>query len=111
MSRLIHVLFSRYGEDVRICSATGQRPGRALLRPVRSEALKSIRRTFSPLGELSRGRYVCLLLSDSPAQPEDTLILSEGEYVLRQAEQVAPLVQGVCQWCLCVRKGVTGHDQ
>lgn len=105
MRKLLECVFDRYGVDSCLGTRDGTYRTKALLRVVKSDAWQSAQREFLPLGEVPRGRYICLLPAQVPAAPGNTVTVRGKSYILRRVEDVALFTQIVGHRCLCVEKG------
>lgn len=105
MRKLIDRVLSRYGTLAQVETAAGVREVKVFFRCVKSDAWQNVERMFSPLGEIPRGRYICLLPEDVAVEPEATLTVLGKQYLLRRVEKMAVFTEVVGQWCLCVEKG------
>lgn len=105
MQRLMDRVFARYGASAQVDTATGKQNVKVFFRSVKSEAWQNAERMFASIGEIPRGRYLCILPAGMKLAPEATLTVHGQQYLLRRIEQVAVFEDVVCQWCLCVEKG------
>lgn len=105
MQKLIERILARYGTPAQVETAEGNREVKVFFRCVRSDAWQNVERMFNTLGEIPRGRYICLLPRELVVAPEDTLTVQGKQYLLRRVEKMAVFTEIVGQWCLCVEKG------
>lgn len=105
MHKLLECVFDRYGVESCVETRDGIYHTKALLRVVKSDAWQSAQREFLPLGEVPRGRYICLLPAQVPAAAGNTVTVRGKSYILRRVEDMAVFTQIVGRWCLCVEKG------
>lgn len=101
-------VIERYGTPATIQTAAGQQQIKVFFHSVNSSAWQNMERQFSPLGEVPRGQYICVLPIHVAAEPEDTLIVSGRRYLLRRVEEMTMFTGAVYRWALCVEKG--GED-
>lgn len=107
MRRWMDGVFSRYGETALLESGGTKQVVQSLFRSVSSEAWQNVERMYIELGNVPRGRYVCLLPALSGAQAQDTLTVRGKSYLLCRVEELAIRGQVLALWCLCVEKGGT----
>lgn len=105
MQKLMKRALTRYGITARVETKTGEQTTKVFFRSVKSEAQQSTERVFSPLGEIPRGRYICILPAQPEPKVEGTLTVHGKRYLLRQIEPVTVGEEMMCRWCLCVEKG------
>ena len=60
---------------------------------------------FSPLGEVPRGQYVCLLPASTEVAVADTLVVGKTSYQVQRLEDVIVAGKRVYLWSLCMEKG------
>lgn len=101
-------VFARYGSPATICGAAGEMAVQVFFHSVNSTAWQNMERVFSPLGEVPRGQYICVLPADIAAEPEDMLTVNGRSYLLRSVEEMAVFTGPLYKWALCVEKG--GED-
>lgn len=101
----IDKVLKKYGSGI-----TVQRQGASLafqgfLQHFRSKSQENTQRSFGPLGEIAKGRYILL----APMQPElevgDTLIRKDLRVIIRRLETVEVNGRPAYRWGLCVEKG------
>lgn len=109
MRTLMDSVLARYGADALVETPGGQQRVKVFFRSVNSDAWQNTERMFSSLGEIPRGRYICLLPALVDVRPEATLTIRNKQYLLRRIEPVAAFADVTCQWCLCVEKGGMDH--
>jgi hypothetical protein len=105
MRKLMDGIFERYGMPATIQTAAGEQPIKVFFHSVNSSSWQNMERQFSPLGEVPRGQYICVLPVHVAAEPEDTLTVAEKKYLLRRIEDMAMFTGDVYRWALCVEKG------
>lgn len=105
MRKMMDGIFERYGMPATIHTAAGELPIKVFFHSVNSNSWQNMERQFSPLGEVPRGQYICVLPAHVAAEPEDTLIVSGRRYLLRRIEEMAMFTGAVYHWALCVEKG------
>lgn len=105
MRKWMERVFARYGTEALLETAQGAQSVHILFRAVRSDARSYAQQEFLPLGNIPRGRYICLLPIHAEATPGATLTVRGRAYLLRQVEEMAVFTEPVGQWCLCVEKG------
>lgn len=108
MRKLMDSVLHRYGSTAQLQTAAGTQTVKVFFRNVNSDAWQNVERMFSALGEVPRGRYICLMPAGVQAAAENTLSLLGKSYQLRRVEQIIVADQLVGQWCLCVERG--GED-
>lgn len=104
-------IFGRYGVSAQVETAAGTVQTKVFFRHVRSDAWQNVEQAYTPLGRVSRGRYICLLPAGVAVALEDTLTVNGKKYLLRQVEQTLAFDRTVCQWCLCVEKGQDANGE
>lgn len=105
MRKLMDGVFERYGTTATIQTAAGEQQIKVFFYSVNSSAWQNMERVFSPLGEVPRGQYICVLPMDAVAGPEDTLTVAGHKYLLRRVEDMVMFTGAVYRWALCVEKG------
>lgn len=110
MRALMESVLARYGVSAQVETDTGVADTKVFFRSINSDAWYSAERMVMPLGEVPRGRYVCLLSAKLTVRPDATLIVGGRRFLLRRIEPTAAFAQTVCQWCLCVEKGSGSED-
>lgn len=105
MQKLMDRILARYGTPAQVDTAEGKWEGKVFFRCVKSDAWQNVERMFNTLGEIPRGRYICLLPENVAVAPEDTLTVLGKQYLLRRVEKVTVFTEVMGQWCLCVEKG------
>lgn len=105
MRKLMDGVFAHYGVPARVETAMGVQEVNVFFRSVRSEAWQNAELMCSPLGQIPRGRYICLLPAAVEVAPEATLTVRNKQYLVRRIEETAAFADVVCKWCLCVEKG------
>ena len=98
-------VFARYGVSAQIRSDRGSRSVKVFFHNVRSTAWENLERMFSPLGEVPRGKYVCLLPASAEVAVADTLVIGRTSYQVQRLETVTVAGKQVYLWSLCVEKG------
>lgn len=98
-------VFARYGTPATIQTAAGEQQVKVFFYSVNSTAWQNMERQFSPLGEVPRGQYICVLPVNAAADPEDTLTVAGRKYLLRRVEDMAMFTGALYRWALCVEKG------
>lgn len=105
MKKLMDGVLNRYGVPATIHTAAGAQTVKVIFHSVNSSSWQNMERVFSPLGEVPRGQYICVLPADTAAEPEDTLVVDGRSYLLRRVEQMRVFTGPVYRWALCVEKG------
>lgn len=105
MTKWMDGVLARYGSPARLQNQAGETALQVIFHPVSSSAWQNMQRIFSPLGEVPRGKYFCVLPASAPAAPEDTLVVGGSSYLLRRVEKVLLCADVMYQWALCVEKG------
>ncbi len=105
MKTLMDKVLSRYGTSAVLQNAVGEQRIKVIFHSVNGHAWQDLERVFSPLGEVPRGKYVCILPADVMAEPEDTLTVCGRRYLLRRVEEMLLREDSVYRWALCVEKG------
>lgn len=105
MEKLVNRFLRRYGASAVLLTAGEAEKVKVFFTSVKSSAWENMERLFSPLGEVPRGRYLCLFPATVEPQPEDTLTLRGKSYVLRRIEDMAAFDRVACRCALCVEKG------
>lgn len=105
MNGLMNGVLNRYGVDAVLQTATESKNLKVFFHSINSSVWQNVDRVFCALGEVPRGRYLCVMPADAAAAPEDTLIVYGRSYLLRRVEQMSAFTGPVYCWCLCVEKG------
>jgi len=105
MHNLMDGVFARYGMDGVITSAAESRKVKLFFHAVNSRSWQNMERMFSPLGEIPRGQYLCLLPASAAVAAGDTVAVNGGEYRFCRVEPMATSEGTVYHWSLCVEKG------
>lgn len=105
MEKLVEGVLNRYGVDAVLQTAAGSKEVKVFFHSIRSNAWQNIDRQFCALGEIPRGRYLCVMPPDAEASVEDTLIVHGKSYLLRRVEQMWGVSDLAYCWGLCVEKG------
>lgn len=104
MRTLVQRVLQRYGTDAVIVKADTQVQTRAFFHSSNSKSWQNMEKLYSPLGQIPRGQYVCILPAGT-AEAGDTLQISGKEYVICRAEDMTVGAEAVYQWSLCTGKG------
>lgn len=105
MDGLMSGAMNRYGVPAVLESAAGTKELKVFFHHINSSAWQNMDRQLFALGEVPKGKYLCVMPADAAASPEDTLNVYGRCYLLRKVEQIATFTGPVCCWCLCVEKG------
>lgn len=105
MKELMDGVLERYGTPATLRTQEAETAMQVIFHPVSSSAWQNMQRVFSPLGEVPRGKYFCVLPAAASPAPEDTLVVGGVSYLLRRVEKVWLLSDVMYQWALCVEKG------
>lgn len=108
MKKRMDGILRRYGTAATLRTGAGERSVHVFFHSVNSSSWQNMERVFAPLGEVPRGQYICVLPADAAAAPEDTLVVSGREYLLRKVERMDLFTGPMYCWALCVEKG--GED-
>ena len=108
MEYLASGILDSYGTDLVLIHGGESYDVRAFFRPVQSKSWSYLEGEYSPLGEIPRGQYICVLPADLAVQAGCTVWVEEKAYEIRRAEPVRAGNTAVYSWCLCVEKG--GED-
>lgn len=98
-------LLERYGTRVILTTAAGEQQVSAIFYSVNSRSWQNMERMFSPLGEIPRGQYICMLPIAAQAAAGDTVTVGQRAFLLRRVEEMTAMGEGAYRWCLCVEKG------
>lgn len=105
MRKLMDGVFERYGMPATIHTAAGDQQLKVFFHSVNSSSWQNMERQFSPLGEVPRGQYICVLPVHAVAEPEDTMTVGGRQYLFRRIEEMVMFTGAVYRWALCVEKG------
>ena len=105
MDRLMDGALARYGVDAVLHSASGSRAVKVFFHSISSSAWQNVDRQFCALGEVPRGRYLCVMPADADAAVEDILTVHGKNYLLRRVERMYSFTGAVYCWGICVEKG------
>lgn len=106
MRSAVEKTMARYGTDMVLCNAAGEKTVRGFFRAVNSKSWQSMESEATLLGEITRGQYVYIGPADAGAAEGDTLKLGDRTYLFRRVEPYYFGNSTVYQWGLCVEKGV-----
>ena len=106
MQKMINALLRRYGTDMILIGAEGERQVRGFFRAVNSKSWQSMESEATLLGEITRGQYTYMGPADGGAREGDALTLGEKQYLLRRVELYRFGNGPIYQWGICVEKGV-----
>ncbi len=105
MRLLMDQVFDRYGSNAVLTSQAGVKHLKVFFHSVNSRSWQNMERMFSPLGEIPRGQYICILPIAGGAKAGDQLEVMDKIYILRRVEEMFAQGQGIYCWSLCVEKG------
>ena len=105
MKKLMDGILRRYGTTAKLSDPWGSQQVKVFFYSVNSTGWQNIQRVFSPLGEVPRGQYICVLSSDARAAAEDTLEIGGRAFLLRRVEPMGIMGETLYDWCVCVEKG------
>lgn len=106
MRRIVEKIMQQHGTDMVIVSHGTEKTARGFFRAVNSQSWQSIESEATMLGEITRGQYVYLGPVHVTVLEGDTLLLGGRTYLFRRVEPYYYRNDAVCQWGLCVEKGV-----
>ena len=96
-----NALFERYGTTLTI----GTETVRGFFFSVNSQSWQNMDQSYSSLGEIPRGQYICVLPATAAAAAGDTLVVGEKTYQFRRVEDMRLRDDVLYRWCLCVERG------
>ena len=102
---MMDTAFARYGTDAVVQNAAGSQTVKMFFHSINSTSWQNMEREFSPLGEIPRGQYVCVLPAHIQIAPEDTLLIGDQGYLVRKVERMDLFSGPIYHWALCVEKG------
>jgi hypothetical protein len=105
MKKIMDGIFCRYGVPATIHTALGEQQVKVFFHSVNSTSWQNMERMFSPLGEVPRGQYICVLPVEAAVSPEDTIVVGGRSYLMRSVEEMAMFTGALYRWGLCVEKG------
>lgn len=105
---MVGKILAQYGTAVTLRHGGAEQQIQAFLQPVRSSSWQYLDSSYSPLGEIPRGRYIYIGPVDPKAEAGDELWLEEKAYLLRRTELIRDGGGPVYCWGLCLEKG--GED-
>lgn len=106
MRQKVENLMARFGTDLVLEGAQGEKTVRGFFRAVNSKSWQNMESQATLLGEISRGQYVYLGPLEAQAREGDTIRLGRKTYLLRRVEEYRFRQEELYQWGLCVEKGV-----
>ena len=106
MLQSVQKLLKKYGTDLILSGAMGEKTVRGFFRAVNSKSWQSMESEATLLGEITRGQYAYIGPADGNAREGDTIRLGEKTYLLRRVEFYYYGNRPIYQWGLCVEKGV-----
>lgn len=104
MRRLLERVFGLYGKNAVLISGSVQKQVKVFLQGSNSKSWQNMQRVYSPLGEIPRGQYLCLL-QPGVATEGDTLMLDGKAHRICRVEEMTAGSNAMYQWCLCTGKG------
>ena len=104
MLQLLERAFGQYGREVLLISGGTQKLVKAFFQGSNSKSWQNMQRVYSPLGEIPRGQYLCLL-QPGVATEGDTLMLDGKAHRICRVEEMTAGTNAMYQWCLCTGKG------
>ena len=105
MEKLMRGALNRYGVDAVLQTAAGSKEIKVFFHSINTSIWQNVDRQFCHLGEVPRGRYLCVMPYDAEAAVEDTLEVHGKQYLLRRVEQMCSFTGPVYCWGMCVEKG------
>jgi hypothetical protein len=105
MRKMMDSALARYGTAAILQNAAGSQTVNVFFHSINSTSWQNMDREFSPLGEIPRGQYVCILPAHVQIAAEDTLLIGDRAYLVRKAEQMDLFSGPIYYWALCVEKG------
>lgn len=109
MRKSVDKILAQYGTAVTLCQGGEEQTIRAFLQPVRSSSWQYLDSSYSPLGEIPRGRYIYIGPVEPCAEAGDEIILEGKAYLLRRTELIRDGSGPVYCWGLCLEKGGEDH--
>lgn len=97
----LNALFERYGTTLTI----GTETARGFFFSVNSQSWQNMDQSYSSLGEIPRGQYICVLPATAAAAAGDTVQVGEKTYQFRRVEDMRFRDDVLYRWCLCVERG------
>ena len=105
MRRLMERILDRYGVVAKIQSGSGGMTLKVLFHSINSFSWQNMERMFSPLGEVPRGQYICVLPVKIQLEAGHSVLVNGREYLVRKVELMSLFSGPVYYWALCVEKG------
>lgn len=94
-------LFGRYGTTLTI----GEEAVKGFFFSVNSRSWQNMDQSYSSLGEIPRGQYICVLPATAIAAAGDTVQVGEKVFQFRRVEDMRFRNAVLYRWCLCVERG------
>ncbi len=101
MLKAFNTLLDRYGTPLTI----GEETVKGIFFSVNSQSWQNMDQSYSSLGEIPRGQYICVLPATASAAAGDTVNVGEKTYQFRRIEDMRFRDSVLYRWCLCVERG------
>lgn len=105
MTECLERVFESYGSTMSLSRQGKEISFRGFLRHFNPHTRENVEGRFSPLGEITRGRYVLLAPASTQLQEGDIVTLQNNSYMVRRTETVMLNDRQLYCWGLCVRRG------
>ena len=102
-------IVEKYGTPVVLRRGEAAWEVRAFFQPVRSKSWDASDSSYSPLGEIPRGRYIYLGPLEPEAAAGDTIERGHRQFLVRRSELVYDQKGPAYCWALCLEKGGEDH--
>ena len=104
MDKWMGAFIKRFGQQAVLYAAEQPNPVWVVLQAVQSRSWQNMEGAFSPLGQIPRGQYLCILPAGTPGGEGNILRLQGKCYEIRRLEPVYYGTQTAYLWGLCVEK-------
>ena len=106
MKQSVQASLERFGNTVTIENTDGTSVTvKALLQPVTSKSVQSMRWEIQPGGEIPIGQYLYIGPAEQQFNSVDYLSMSGGEYIVRRWETIRVRDTDLFVWALCAKSG------
>lgn len=85
-------------------TTAGRSPVSVIFQSINSRSWQNTDHRHSPLGQIPRGQYICMLPAGTAASAGDRLQVDESSYEIRRLEKMRMGSQTVYLWGLCVER-------
>lgn len=105
----VEKIFESYGSSMTLYQQGREVQFRGFLQHFNLHTWQNMEKSFSPLGEIPRGRHVLLAPYDTEIRVGDVVDLQGIKYTLRRVEIVMCGDERLYCWGLCVERGADGQ--